>query len=69
MLGVGLFLCVLALLVIGLLFFIAWDACEYDQRIADLETTVKEQAGEIRTLQDKRDEPFAESYLKSEATS
>jgi Tfp pilus assembly protein PilN len=69
MLGVGLFLCVLALLVIGLLFSIAWDACGYDERIIALETAVKEQAAEIRTLQDKRDEPFAESYLKSEATS
>jgi cell division protein FtsL len=56
MFGVGLFLCVLALLVIGLLFLIAWDACEYDKRITRLETTVKEQAAEIRGLNKWLDE-------------
>jgi hypothetical protein len=67
MIGVGLFLCVLTLLVIGLLFCVAFDACEYDRRIIRLEIALREQAGEIRDLQDNLDELFAESYLKSEA--
>jgi cell division protein FtsL len=56
MLGVGLFLCVLALLVIGLLAMVAWDACEYDRRIIALEATVREQAAKIRGLNAALDE-------------
>jgi hypothetical protein len=67
MLGIYILLCVLALLVIGLLACIAWDACEYDRRIIRLEVALREQAGEIRDLHDRRDESFAETYLKSEA--
>lgn len=50
MLGIYLLLCVLALIIIGLLFLVAWDACEYDRRIIALETTVKDQATEIHGL-------------------
>jgi hypothetical protein len=50
MIGVGLFLCVLALLVIGLLACVAWDACEYDRRIITLEAKAKGQAEEIAGL-------------------
>jgi cell division protein FtsL len=67
MIGIYLLLCVLALLVIGLLFCVAFDACEYDRRIIRLEIALKEQAGEIRDLHDRLDERFAETYLKSEA--
>jgi hypothetical protein len=66
MLGVYLLLCVLALLVIGLLFCVAFDACEYDRRIIRLEVVLREQAEEIRDLHDRLDERFAESYLKPE---
>jgi hypothetical protein len=63
MLGVYLLLCVLALLVLGLLACIAWDACGYDARIIALEARVKELADEIRDLQDRQDERFAETHL------
>jgi cell division protein FtsL len=67
MLGVYILLCVLALLVIGLLACVAWDACGYDERIIALEVKVRQQADEIRDLQDRQDERFAESYLRPEA--
>jgi cell division protein FtsL len=67
MLGIYILVCVLALLVIGLLFCVAFDACEYDRRIIRLEVALREQAGEIRDLHDRLDESFAESYLKPEA--
>jgi cell division protein FtsL len=66
MLGIYLLLCVLAILVIGLLFCVAFDACEYDRRIIRLEIALREQAEEIRDLHDRLDERFAETYLKSE---
>jgi cell division protein FtsL len=67
MLGIYILVCVLAILVIGLLFCVAFDACEYDRRIIRLEIALREQAGEIQDLHDRLDERFAETYLKSEA--
>jgi Tfp pilus assembly protein PilX len=69
MIGVGLFLCVLALLVIGLLAMVAWDACEYDKRIVDLETMAKKVALKLAWDTGEHEKRIArlESVVKEQA--